>query len=542
MQLIYSFTVALLLTITLIPIMIRFSAQLQLLDRPGDTRKVHDRIVPRSGGLAIVLGAFLPLIFLLPIKNEFIGLFWGGLVIALFGYLDDRFDLNYKWKFIGQIIAVLTVMAGGVVMHRVAFFGLDIAPVYLSYPLTFFFLLAATNAVNLSDGLDGLAAGISLFSLALIAVFSIRIENDAIALFALAMVGGLLGFLRFNTYPARIFMGDTGSQFLGFTIASLAILVSQNEYSAMSPVIPLLILGLPILDTITVIIIRIKEKRSPFSADKKHLHHQLMSQGLKHYQAVAAIYLIQAVLIISTYIFCFESDFFLVSFYILFCLSVISLLYLWSKHRQLHSANPPTEHLIDRRNHLLRKFPWVYGYSATIIKMILIVLLLSCAFVIDTQHVEYTYSTLGLSLVMLLLTVFFKKHAIFAARCCCYTASVYLIYLLTLSPLLSYQAYLINGLLLTLVAFLMLAIRMTRREDFHLDTQDLLVLLIVVVVPQLPFETLDNHSVSEISLRLAALMYACEFALSKSKGRCMLINYGSILSLFTVGMLSLVKQ
>ena len=152
-------------------------------------------------------------------------------------------------------------------------------------------LVGITNAINLSDGLDGLAGGVTFLSLAAIAVLTyIAVDAGFMLLATMSIMGSILGFLRFNTFPARIFMGDGGSQFLGFSAGVLAILLTQSSNTALSPALPLLILGLPILDTLMVMGERIYEGRSPFVADRKHIHHRLLALGFHHYEAVVTIY------------------------------------------------------------------------------------------------------------------------------------------------------------------------------------------------------------------------------------------------------------
>ena len=540
MELAYSFTVALFLTIALIPILIKFSAALQLVDDPNDNRKVHSEAIPRSGGLAIVLGVFIPLAFILPMQEEFSGLVLGALTIVIFGYLDDRYELDYKWKFLGQIIAVLAVMYGGVMLSKVPLMGLDTAPLWISSPLTFFFLLGTINAVNLIDGLDGLAAGTSLFGLAIIVVFGLQLGRSEIALVAATVIGGLLGFLRYNTFPARIFMGDTGSQFLGYVVAALAIMVSQGESSAVSPAIPLMILGLPILDTLTVMAIRIKEGRSPFSPDKNHLHHQLMSLGFKHFEAVGVIYIIQVVLITSTYLMRFESDLLILASYCLLCVSIVTMLYL--AHTNQWRIRYDYEHTDrDRRNHFLRRLHWLYKHSAVVIEGMMSVMLIVMACLVAGLSDDFAAISLIVGLVLLVLFIIARQYATILARAGAYTASVFAAYLYTTAGSSVNQMYM--DICFGALAFLiLLVIRITRREDFRLDAQDLLVLVLIILVPQLPFETLSEHSVGHISLRLAVLMYGCELVLGKNKndnqnkGNFKILIMSSVISLIVVGL------
>ncbi len=215
MSLILSFTLALLLTAALMPLCVRYAGMLGLIDS-STQRKVHTGLMPRSGGIAIVLGATGAALFWMPLTREHLLLFAALGVIVTFAFLDDLLDLDATWKLKGQVLAsfVFVATCGGFTF--LPFMGLDPAPLWLSLPLTVLFLTGITNAVNLSDGLDGLAAGNSLLSLILLALLAGQTGDTSYDVVALAIAGGLLGFLRFNTHPARIFMGDTGSQFLGF--------------------------------------------------------------------------------------------------------------------------------------------------------------------------------------------------------------------------------------------------------------------------------------------------------------------------------------
>ena len=252
MDYLISFFVATVVCWALIPILIRYAPQLGMLDAPGE-RKVHSVAIPRCGGVGIAAGTIIAAALLLPFNTLYQQLIIGGLIIVLFGIADDIFEINYKWKFLGQFLAVCYVVSQGIVIKIVPFMGMNEAPLYFSYTLTVLFVIGVTNAVNLSDGLDGLAAGIILLSLACIAFFAFFSGGTHIDVMAFAVIGGIVGFLRFNTHPAIIFMGDTGSQFIGFMAAFLVILLTQNVSTAFNPALPLLILGLPILDTISVI-------------------------------------------------------------------------------------------------------------------------------------------------------------------------------------------------------------------------------------------------------------------------------------------------
>jgi UDP-GlcNAc:undecaprenyl-phosphate GlcNAc-1-phosphate transferase len=196
-----------------------------------------------------------------------------------------------------HVTAVLIVVMSGVVIKYVPFTGLDPLPAHIAVPLTTFVLVGITNAINLADGLDGLASGTSLLSLGIIAMLAYMTDHLTVIFIAVSVVGGILGFLRFNTYPPRIFMGDSGSQFLGFSAGVLVVMLTQQNDSALSVVLPVMILGLPIVDTLLVMGQRLYEARSLFLPDKNHIHHRLLVLGFDHYEAVFVIYLLQSILV-----------------------------------------------------------------------------------------------------------------------------------------------------------------------------------------------------------------------------------------------------
>ena len=537
MELIYSFTVALFLTIALMPVLIRFSAQLQLVDAPTVDRKLHDKVMPRSGGLAIILGVFIPLAFLLAMDGYIPYLFIGSGIIILFGLLDDRIELNYQWKLFGQSLAVIVVMMGGIVIHQIPFFGLEAMPNWISWPLTFVFLLGVINGVNFSDGLDGLAAGMSLLALATIAILATVVEDQNVALISLTVIGGILGFLRFNTFPAKIFMGDAGSQFLGFITACLAIVVTQSESSALNTFLPVIILGLPILDILQVVPVRIKKGLPLPGPDKEHFHHQLVKLEFKHHEVVAIIYVLQILMMSGAYLLRFESDIALFSFYMVYLLVVLGALYM--AHRVGWRVRGPQLETFsrERRNLLFRKIGWVYHYSAQIVQVVLILFFIVVPLLITDIAFQFSIAAMLLAFAFAVLGFVFKSASALLARVACYSVSVFLVYLASMhiqNP--SYLNY-IDIFLAVLAAFLMLSIRMSRQEQFRLDTQDLLILLMVVIVPQLPLNISEDLAVSEMALRLAVLMYACEFLLAREDGKHFkYLSMGSVFSFFIISM------
>jgi UDP-GlcNAc:undecaprenyl-phosphate GlcNAc-1-phosphate transferase len=307
-QLFLAFVVALTVTAALIPVLVHWAPAIGLTDAPGP-RKVHSIPVPRVGGLAMAVGLLLPTLITVELTPSIRGVLLGLVVLLIFGLWDDRVTLGYRTKFAGQVLAAgLCMFVGNVHIGALMVGSVIVLPQAVSIFLTFVFLIGITNAVNLADGLDGLAGGLVLLCLCAIALFAAMSGNGTVVEMALIEAGAVLGFLRFNTHPARIFMGDSGSQMLGFSVGALALLATQGEASPLSAALPLLLLGLPIMDTLTVMLTRIRAGRSPFSADSNHLHHRLLALGFAHREAVLLIYMMQVALVLLAYFLRFESD------------------------------------------------------------------------------------------------------------------------------------------------------------------------------------------------------------------------------------------
>ncbi len=302
------FLLAMVVTMAWLPVFGRAATRWGIVDKPG-VRKVHAVPIPRIGGLAMVIGVLVAAIIVIPLGSHDRWFLIAAVVLAAFGAADDRFDLHYGIKLLGQLLAILiVVIAGDAQIHS---FTLDerlLLPQWLSIPLTVLFLVGITNAINLADGLDGLAGGTTFLCLGALAMLSHSSGQVVTAALSLAFAGAILGFLRFNTFPASVFMGDAGSQLLGFAVGVLSLRVTQSGTSALSAAMPVLLLALPILDTLSVMVQRVSEGRSPFSADKNHIHHKLLALGFDHHEAVMVIYAIQADLFLLAYWLRYESD------------------------------------------------------------------------------------------------------------------------------------------------------------------------------------------------------------------------------------------
>lgn len=323
----FSFLGSLLICMALIPPLTASAGRLHVLDVPGG-RKLHSGAVAKVGGIALATGTFIGVLMWAPKDNLILGSLLGGLTILLFGVWDDRVGLAYRTKFAGQAVGAFIVIAiGGVQIGSLPLVPDAWLTPWLTLPLTFLVLLAVTNAVNLADGLDGLAGGLSLISFAGTAFLAFQAEDALLMLMLVSVLGGLLGFLRFNTYPARIFMGDAGSQFLGFYLGVTGLVLSDPVHGPYSFLVALFLWGLPLLDTVGVMAQRWREGRSPFVADRNHLHHKLLGMGWSHGEAVTIIYGLQIAMVALAYAMRWQPDWVLFAAYAAIALGVV-LLYL----------------------------------------------------------------------------------------------------------------------------------------------------------------------------------------------------------------------
>ena len=303
---IWAFLIALFVALIATPAVIVLAAKTGAMDAP-DARKVHKGPMPRIGGLAIYCGFMAAILAMLnfaeltqEVANGVIGLLLGGTLIVIIGLIDDYKNLPAKVKLLGQILAACVVVYFDVRIDVITDpFGDYLYLEYLAAPATVFWIVGLTNTVNLIDGLDGLAAGVS--TIASITIMLVALQEDVmiVALFTAALAGAALGFLRYNFNPAKIFMGDTGSMFLGFILAGISVIGAVKCTATIALIVPILALGLPIMDTTFAIIRRYRGGVPIFKPDKGHLHHRLLDLGFSQRQAVLLMYVISALLGLS---------------------------------------------------------------------------------------------------------------------------------------------------------------------------------------------------------------------------------------------------
>lgn len=285
-------------TVAITPMVRILAYKMRALDVPRDERRMHKKTTPLLGGLALWFGFTITSALFCAITRESTAMWIGGTLIVIVGLLDDRFDIKALPKLLLQIaITAGTVIFGNLVVEEINVLGIVI---HFGHPLgivlSVFWIVALINAINLIDGLDGLACGVSCIGCVAVLIISIIYSNTYIALFSTILIGACAGFLPYNSHPAKIFMGDTGSMFLGYILAMLSIQGSMKMNSLLALVTPVAVFGLPFLDTAFAFIRRIASGRSPFSADRGHLHHRLIDMGFSHKQTVFIMYIISAAL------------------------------------------------------------------------------------------------------------------------------------------------------------------------------------------------------------------------------------------------------
>ena len=297
-----AFAIAAVLSYFFTPPVKNFAHKVGAIDVPKDARRMHKKPIPRLGGLAIYGGFLCSILIFGQLDETMLCVLLGAAIIVALGIFDDVLALGAKLKFVVQIVAAAIPVCIGDLqiglftnlnpLSDTPFVHLGI----LAVPVTIIWIVGITNAVNLIDGLDGLAVGVSSIAAITMLAVALLTGNMPIAITMAALAGACIGFMPYNLNPAKIFMGDTGSTFLGYMLATVSIMGLFKFYAVISFAVPFLILGLPIFDTANAIIRRVAAGRSPMSPDRGHVHHKLIDMGFNQKQAVAILYAISATL------------------------------------------------------------------------------------------------------------------------------------------------------------------------------------------------------------------------------------------------------
>ena len=338
--------VAMLISYISTPVVKSLAFKIGAVDVPKDARRMHDHPIPRMGGLAIFFGFILSILVFLPLSEPLRGMLLGAVIIVVLGIFDDIYALPAKPKFLVQILAALIAVLMGNRVYAISnpnIFSSN--PIWdlgwLSIPVSVIWIVAITNAVNLIDGLDGLACGVSTISALTMLVIALCVAEPDVAILMAALAGACIGFLPYNANPAKIFMGDTGATFLGFVMAVASINGLFKLYNIISFAVPFLMLGLPIFDTCSAIVRRVSHGQSPMTADRSHVHHKLIDMGFSQKQAVAVLYIISAILGLSAVVLTTSGEVKAMMFMLALCAAGALGGRLYLNNKQHHTQQPP---------------------------------------------------------------------------------------------------------------------------------------------------------------------------------------------------------
>ncbi|WP_129779406.1 glycosyltransferase family 4 protein [Peristeroidobacter soli] len=517
MDLMLGFLLAMSVTMALIPPLMQAAARWQFLDAP-EARKVHTTPVPRVGGIAMAAGTLLALLLSGEFAQPMPAYLAGVLVLLLFGVWDDRVTLSAGPKLIGQVIAVLFIMVwGDVTIGTITLTERHELPVWVSWPLTFVFLIGVTNAINLADGLDGLAGGTTLLSLSALALLAFTSGTPFVGVVAIVIVGAILGFLRYNTHPARVFMGDGGSQILGYSAAVLAVVLTQDELTPLSSALPLLLLGIPIIDTLMVMTQRMLEGRSPLQADRNHIHHRLLGLGFDHHEAVMGIYFLQACLFVTAWYLRYESDVTIIAVFAgLSLLTIGSLQLAVAVNWRLRPVSPKGS---DNSSKVGRLVAWLRAptrlprWSLVVIGSGVASYLFAVSVVSPrpSTDVQILAAVVALSMLGLMVMRWREADSGWMLRGAAFLALVIAVYFdRQTTTLLEQRSALQIALFAALVIAIVIRFRLASDRRFRVTPLDILVIFIAVAVPNLPGSVISAATVGESIAKLVVLMYGVE--------------------------------
>ncbi len=535
-------------SIVVIPLMMRLAPRLGMIDYP-DGRRIHVTPTPRVGGWGIVFGMLVTVLLWLPLSPMVVCYLFGSIVLLLFGSLDDRFHLPPKLKFAGQLLAIIPLAVwGGMEITTVPLLG-DAYPLptYLSIPFAVFAVVGMTNALNTSDGLDGLAGGEALLSLGAIALLSYLDGGKEVAMIAVAVVGGILGFLRYNTHPANVFMGDSGSQFIGFTMGFLVIMLTQNADTSIHPAVVLLLLGLPIADLLVVMLKRRRRGASMFEPSKEHFHHLILDLGFSQRASVGIMYLLQTLFVFMGGMLAYTNDIVILIVYVLLCVGLVMGLRRVYVSGWRYPGGAEQGRIVERPVTVRRATEAVYSRPGVLVwlprRMIefgvpVYLVVASLAFEVVPKDVGILAA---LVFVAMLLELIFHdvSHSIFH-RAFVYIVATTVVYLqVTYPPVHGAWARVADiGFFVVLVIGLVTAMIYSprrRKIEFFTTTMDYLLVFAGISLLILSQTPMGGYANIALLFYLGILFYGCEFINIEKRDRWNELAIGSLASAAILG-------
>ena len=518
------------ISVMIIPLAWRFAPLMGMIDQP-DARKVHSVPIPRIGGWGIVFGTLIPIALVVPLDPLVQSYLIGGLVLFIAGAWDDAKEIGHFTKFASQLFAAgIVVFYGDLWIAQAPYAGIEEVSPFFGKPFTFFAMVGVMNAINHSDGLDGLAGGESMLSLIVLAFLAFVGDDGTIAVvIACSAMGGVLGFLRFNTYPAQVFMGDTGSQFLGFTVAFLAIYLTQVCHPALSNALPLLMIGLPIVDILAVLFLRIRQNMNWFRATRNHIHHRLLDRGFNHYESVIIIYSIQALLVISAIFMRYQNDWLVTAWYLFVCAAVFVFLVI-AERSDWHAHRTDDESKVSQIITYL-KTKGILTVAPTRLVMVLVPLFIAVTPLLVTTVPRDFGMVSGVMLVVLSFEMFFGKNGdSITARAAISVVAIFAAYLsVNYAP-----SYIVDFEFGRIFYFTLLAIaiatsvRFSKRISFHATPTDYLIVFGLITIAFFANEHFVARDTSVLLIEAVILLYGCQLLIEQRSGRRSLLNVSTL--------------
>lgn len=515
----FQLALAVAVSMLVIPLMRSFAPRLGLVDMP-DARKVHSTPIPRVGGWGIMLGSLLPLLLVVTPDRLVLSFLIGYLVLFAFGVWDDAKTIGHWAKFIGQLFAAaIVVYYGDLWVARLPFIEGAIPP-QLGRPFTVFALIGVINAINHSDGLDGLAGGESILSLIALAILGYLSGSSLVLGISLATIGGIFGFLRYNSHPAFVFMGDCGSQVLGFTLGFLVVYLTQSANTAVSAALPLLILGVPLADILSVLYQRIRGGMNWFRATRNHIHHRLMQVGFDHYETVVIIYLLQAILVVCAVLERYDSDATVTLVYLAVVATLLLLLGAAEARGFRIRRAAGAQSRITRLITAFKANRGIFMAALGVITVVTPVVMLLSAVCVVRIPSDFAAPAAVLALVPAVQLLWPRAAKPALLRLAIYASAIFPAYLL-----ISYVGELPPGVqsmttavILVLTAAILLYVSFSAEQRFHTTPTDYLIACGLVALTVFGSIDVNSRNVVEAVLFAAVLMYACEIIVASTPG------------------------
>lgn len=541
-SLFYILITALMTSVVLIPPISRLSVRVGGMDSP-DERKVHQNDIPRLGGIAIFCAFLFSVLFFIDIDHQTRGFMAGAVVIFLTGLADDLTGLRPRNKLIGEILAAcVAVISGGITLTTLGNpLGLgEIQLGYVAIPFTVFAVVGVMNAINLIDGLDGLAGGTSAVACLAFGILAWNTGNYNLLALLLALLGAIVGFLRYNTYPAKIFMGDSGSLFLGYCMGFFPILLLNQAGGRVSPVAPLMILGVPILDTLVVMGGRLMRGNNISSPDKTHIHHRLLKLGVGHRFSVLFIYGLSYLLAVLALLLNGVRDTMQLFFLVVFCIA------LYASLRGLAALEFTQLFSAFKNNNSLRQtltYRTIVSYShflLVVVKYLLLLILALVIFVKSAYPITVAWGAALLATCMSIIVIVGRNRGNSLLKSVLYCSGVISIFVVE-----NYgRAITVAGIDLLLIshglfALLLVAVVMKivlRNRAVHLITSpfEYLILFVVVAVPLLPLDVTTTNHLMSVAAKSVVMCVAYKLILirqTRSNRKILAATFVSLLAL-----------